>query len=113
MHTAALPARELNSSLSLFQKLLLVNTLREDMLELSVIQFVENALGRRYIEPTNVTLEGCFEDTSPTVPTIFILSPAADPTQLQLAFDMLVCSAPGWPKRGKGDVDVFICAAAA
>ena len=86
MHTAALPARELNSSLSLFQKLLLVNTLREDMLELSVIQFVENALGRRYIEPTNVTLEGCFEDTSPTVPTIFILSPAADPTQLQLTF---------------------------
>jgi dynein heavy chain len=86
MHTKELPSRELQQGLSLFQRLLLCKTLREDTLELSVMHFVEKALGRRFIEPTNVTLTGCFEDSSAYVPTIFILSPGADPTQLQLSF---------------------------
>lgn len=86
MHTQELPARELQQGLSLFQRLLLCKTLREDTLELSVMHFVEQALGRRFIEPTNATLTGCFEDSSAFVPTIFILSPGADPTQLQLSF---------------------------
>jgi dynein heavy chain len=86
MHRLPLPSRELQTNLSLFQRLLVIKTLREDALELSVIHFVEKALGRAFIEPTNATVTGCYEDSAAHVPTVFILSPGADPTQMQLSF---------------------------
>lgn len=86
MHKLPLPNRDLQSSLSLFQRLLLIKTLREDALELAVIHFVEKSLGRSFVEPTNASLQGCFEDSTAHVPTVFILSPGADPTQMHLSF---------------------------
>jgi dynein heavy chain len=85
MYKIALPGRW-GASLSAFQKLLLNCTLRSDVLEQSVVQFVDQQLGRRFVEPAHSTLAECFKESSATIPMLFILSPAADPTTELLAF---------------------------
>ena len=53
------------------------------MLEQAAIHFVEKELGRRFVESANCSLEGLtslYNDSSPFIPIILILSPAADPT---------------------------------
>ena len=73
-------------SMSAFQKLLVLRTLRLDKLVPGISQFVAGELGQRYIEPPPFDLEGTFQDSSSTTPLIFILSPGVDPMLSLLKF---------------------------
>ena len=85
VHQLPLPAAW-TSSLRPFQTLLVQKTLREDRLVLLLTKFVAEQLGRQFVEPAAPTLASSFADSSATVPIIFVLSQAADPTQSLLEF---------------------------
>jgi dynein heavy chain len=65
--------------LSPFQKLCVLRTIRPDKLTRAVQIYVENSMGRRYIEPPPFDLEQCFADSSCVTPLVFVLSPGSDP----------------------------------
>lgn len=66
--------------LTAFQKLLIIKSLRENFLQLSVRNFVSAELGEHYIVSPPFDLVGCFKDSQKTMPLIFVLSAGADPT---------------------------------
>lgn len=41
--------------------------------------FVEENIGRKYVEAAKVEFAKMYEDTSPSIPVFFILSPGVDP----------------------------------
>merc|ERR1711968_99062 len=65
-----------------FLKLLLVRSLRLDRSVLGVKQFIEGTpqTGKRFTEPVTDTIESIYDEMTPMVPVIFLLSPGADPT---------------------------------
>lgn len=62
-----------------FQKLLIVNAVRSEKLVDAVRMFVGAELGAFFVESPPFDLQGVYEDSSSTVPIIFVLSPGADP----------------------------------
>jgi dynein heavy chain len=73
------PFPERWASLSDFQKLLVLRSLRNEKIVPGVQQFVKLKLGHKFIEPPSFDLAGSFEDSSKKSPLIFILSPGVDP----------------------------------
>jgi len=67
------------SSLSLFQKILLLRCIRPDKVTLSIQDFVSEQVGNKFIEPPPFDLQECYKESSTTAPLIFVLSPGADP----------------------------------
>lgn len=80
-----LPASH-NTTVNLFQKLLLVKSLREDKLQQSIAAFVAKKLGPRFAESPAATMEDIYRDLDNATPCIFILSKGADPTAMLLRF---------------------------
>jgi len=78
-----------NQKLSNFQQLLIVKSLRENLLQLVVRSFVEQELGKVYTVSPPFDLKAAFEDSQKTIPLIFVLSAGADPTDalIKLARD--------------------------
>lgn len=74
------------NSLDLFRKLLIVRCLRPDKVVLAIADFVENTLGRKFVEPPPFHLQSCYDDSTPTMPLIFVLSPGSDPFAALLQF---------------------------
>lgn len=66
-----------------FLKLLLVRCMRVDRSILTAKEFLRNTkeMGPTYIEPVTDTIEMVYNDMSPDVPVIFLLSRGADPTE--------------------------------
>ena len=71
-----------NIEIGAFLKLLLVRCLRVDRSILMVKQFLRNTkeMGPMYVEPVTDTIEMVYNEMSPAVPVIFLLSRGADPT---------------------------------
>jgi dynein heavy chain len=69
-----------------FVKLLILKALKPDKLSFAMSNYVAEQLGARFTEVPPLQLQDIFEDTSPTVPTIFVLSSGADPTKMLLDF---------------------------
>lgn len=71
-----------NTEVGVFLKLLLVRCLRVDRSILMAKEFLRNIkeMGRQYVEPVTDTIEMVYNDMSPDVPVIFLLSRGADPT---------------------------------
>uniref|UniRef100_A0A7S4DG85 AAA+ ATPase domain-containing protein n=1 Tax=Lotharella globosa TaxID=91324 RepID=A0A7S4DG85_9EUKA len=69
--------------LSSFHKILILRTLRPDRVVDAIQNYVENepSLGKEFIEPPLFDLAKCFEDSSNTMPLVFILSVGADPVK--------------------------------
>lgn len=65
-----------------FLKLLLIRCMRIDRSILMVKEFLRNTkeMGPSYVEPVTDTIEMVYNDMSPDVPVIFLLSRGADPT---------------------------------
>ena len=80
------------ASIGQFSRMLLVRALREDRTILCVNDFIRGmetldvggfklpALGPKYVQPINETIEMIFPNMSPPVPVIYLLSAGADPT---------------------------------
>jgi hypothetical protein len=68
-------AQPFDSSLSQFQKLLVLRCLRPDRVLAGVRDFVSANLGQRFIEPPPFDLAACFKESSPSTPLVFVLSP--------------------------------------
>ncbi|KAK9840800.1 hypothetical protein WJX81_005500 [Elliptochloris bilobata] len=66
--------------LTSFQRLLVVKALCEEALPAVCGLYVEDALGTEFMTPPPWTLGDVFPATTARTPTIFILSPGADPT---------------------------------
>ncbi|GLC60993.1 hypothetical protein PLESTB_001703700 [Pleodorina starrii] len=69
-----------------FQKVLLLRMLRPDKVVPAVQAFVASSLGARFTEPPPFDLAGSYEESGPTVPLLFVLSPGSDPTAALLQF---------------------------
>ncbi|KAG2436335.1 hypothetical protein HXX76_006644 [Chlamydomonas incerta] len=69
-----------------FEKVLLLRMLRPDKVVPAVQHFVASSLGSKFTEPPPFDLAGSYEESSCTVPLLFVLSPGSDPTAALLQF---------------------------
>ena len=61
------------------QKLCMLRALRPDRITYAVTNYVEEKLGSKYIENRSVPFVESFEESGPSTPIFFILSPGVDP----------------------------------
>ncbi|KAI4877932.1 hypothetical protein NFI96_006510, partial [Prochilodus magdalenae] len=61
------------------QKLIILRAMRPDRMSYALRNFVEESLGSRYVDAGKVEFEKSFEETSPSTPVFFILSPGVNP----------------------------------
>ena len=66
-------------SLSDFQRLMLLRCFRIDRIYRAVEEFVTKCMGEKYVTPPIISFESIFEQSTPTSPIVFILSPGSDP----------------------------------
>ena len=83
-HRATMPARW--SSISSFQKMLLLRCIRPDKVTLAVQDFVISVMGEPFVTPPPFDLPSCYADSNALSPLIFILSPGSDPMSALLKF---------------------------
>ncbi|KAH9281795.1 Dynein heavy chain 6, axonemal [Echinococcus granulosus] len=70
--------------LSLFQKIILVRTMREEEFVAAVTEFVRIQLGRQFVETPSIDLPLVYADMDAATPLVFVLSTGSDPmAQLQ------------------------------
>jgi len=81
----ALPG-EWDKKLNIFEKMVVVKSIRPDKISLAVQNFVTEKIGRQFIEPPTFSIAKSFKDASVTVPLIFVLSPGSDPVADFLRF---------------------------
>ncbi|GMI07902.1 hypothetical protein TrRE_jg5473 [Triparma retinervis] len=79
-----------NNVLNDMQKMCVLRTLRIDKLPESILTFVVNKMGQKYVEPPPFNLPACFADSSLMTPLIFVLTKGSDPTKefYQFAHEM-------------------------
>lgn len=63
-----------------FQKLLIIRCFRVDRVYRAVTKYVIETMGQDFVMPPVVSLDNIFEQSSPQMPVVFILSPGSDPT---------------------------------
>lgn len=65
-----------------WRRFLLIRSLRPDRTILAVREFIRKIplIGEKYVEPVTDTMEMIFDESTPYVPVIFLLSVGADPT---------------------------------
>nr|XP_026486610.1 dynein beta chain, ciliary [Vanessa tameamea] len=61
------------------QRLCMLRALRPDRMTYAVATYIEEKMGARYVENRTVEFSKSFEETSPTTPIFFILSPGVNP----------------------------------
>lgn len=71
---------DLEDKLSLFEKLLLVRSIREDRTLLCVADYVVDVLGKRYVDSRPLDLRLLQQDSDKFTPMIVLLTMGADPT---------------------------------
>ncbi|KAL0227411.1 hypothetical protein P9112_014735 [Eukaryota sp. TZLM1-RC] len=78
--TLTLPEPFASANLSVFNKLLLVRSLREDRAMLVAQDYIKNVLGPRFVESASSTIESTFAESTCSTPLIYLLSLGADPS---------------------------------
>ncbi|XP_037532275.1 dynein heavy chain 11, axonemal [Nematolebias whitei] len=66
---------------SSLQKLIILRTLRPDRMTYALKKFVEESLGTKYVETDRLDFDKLYEDSGPSTPMFFILSPGVHPLQ--------------------------------
>ncbi|CAH1639911.1 unnamed protein product [Spodoptera littoralis] len=61
------------------QRLCMLRALRPDRMTYAVAAYIEEKMGAKYVENRTVEFSKSFEETSPTTPIFFILSPGVNP----------------------------------
>jgi dynein heavy chain len=62
-------------------KLLVIQALRPDRLVHAISTFVRNEIGSKFLVARRIRLSKVYEDSSPQVPILFLLSPGVDPVK--------------------------------
>ena len=76
-HQAEMPVEDnLKDGLA---KMIILRMLRMDKLTNSIQDYVGSSLGQRFIEPQSTDLAEVFDESSPTMPLIYVLSTGTDP----------------------------------
>lgn len=60
----------------------MLRALRPDRMTYAIATFIEEKLGARYVEARTVEFAKSFEETSPSTPIFFILSPGVNPLKV-------------------------------
>ncbi|XP_029341080.1 dynein heavy chain 6, axonemal [Acyrthosiphon pisum] len=68
-----------NTKLNSFEKLMIIKAFKEEKLIFAITNYISTELGKTFIESPGVSLHVLYNDTSSTIPLIFILSPGSDP----------------------------------
>ncbi|XP_019622649.1 PREDICTED: dynein heavy chain 6, axonemal-like [Branchiostoma belcheri] len=68
-----------NDRLTSFQKVIMVKCFMEEKVVFAVTDFVTENLGKQFVESPPIDLATLYQDTTPSVPLIFILSTGSDP----------------------------------
>ncbi|XP_018050925.1 PREDICTED: dynein heavy chain 10, axonemal [Atta colombica] len=63
-----------------FEKLMLIRCFRIDRIYRGITNYIIKIMGKQYITPPHVSFDMIFEESTPTMPVVFILSPGSDPT---------------------------------
>lgn len=79
-HLAPLPRRW--NSMDSLQKICILRAIRADKVPESVLLYVIETMGRRYVEPPPFDLSSCFKDATVYTPLIFVLSKGSGITLL-------------------------------
>ncbi|XP_044053526.1 dynein axonemal heavy chain 10 isoform X1 [Siniperca chuatsi] len=66
-------------NLSAFQKLLLLRCFRVDRVYRAVTDYVTVTMGEKYVQPPVISFDAIYEQSTPSSPIVFILSPGSDP----------------------------------
>lgn len=69
-----------NKNISPFQLLMLLRCFRVDRVYRAVGNYITEVMGQEYIMPPVISLDNIYDQSSPTTPVVFILSPGSDPT---------------------------------
>lgn len=67
---------------TIIQRLCMLRALRPDRMTYAIAAFIEEKLGPRYVEGRTVEFAKSFEETSPSTPIFFILSPGVNPLKV-------------------------------
>jgi dynein heavy chain len=59
--------------------MIILKTIRPDRVLFSATQFILEKIGEYYTNPPSMQMEKIFEDSTKTIPVIFILAPGVDP----------------------------------
>lgn len=59
--------------------MIVLRCLRPDKMESAVGKFVNNKLGKNFVQPPAFDLNKSYMDSNSTIPLVFVLSPGADP----------------------------------
>eukprot|EP01135_Chromosphaera_perkinsii_P002036 Nk52_evm83s215 gene=Nk52_evmTU83s215 len=84
-HHTSLPG-EWEDKLDLFQRMIVVKCIRADKVVPFTQLYVEEKMGKKFIEPPAFDIRKSYNDSSAIIPLIFILSPGADPMASLLKF---------------------------
>ncbi|XP_019220092.2 LOW QUALITY PROTEIN: dynein heavy chain 11, axonemal [Oreochromis niloticus] len=66
-------------NMSSLQRLIILRALRPDRMTYTLRKFVEESMGAKYVDSARLEFEKLFEDSGPSTPVFFILSPGVDP----------------------------------
>nr|XP_031841739.1 dynein heavy chain 10, axonemal [Nomia melanderi] len=69
-----------SSKLKPFEKLMLIRCFRVDRVYRGIINYISEIMGEQYVTPPHVSFDMILEQSTPTMPVVFILSPGSDPT---------------------------------
>ncbi|XP_072525468.1 dynein axonemal heavy chain 12 isoform X2 [Salminus brasiliensis] len=72
--------------LSDFQKMIIYRCLRPDKIEPAITNYVADKLGKKFVEPPPFDLSKSYNDSTSTIPLVFVLSSGADPMASLLKF---------------------------
>ncbi|TNN78389.1 Dynein heavy chain 11, axonemal [Liparis tanakae] len=64
---------------SSLQKLIIFKALRPDRMTYTLRNFVEESMGAKYVDAARLEFDQLYEDSGPSTPVFFILSPGVDP----------------------------------
>lgn len=68
-----------DSGLGLFQKMMVIRCIRFDKVVSMISDYVSERMGSKFVEPLEFNLSNFFEESSPSIPLVFILSQGSDP----------------------------------
>ncbi|KAF7996760.1 hypothetical protein HCN44_002406 [Aphidius gifuensis] len=69
-----------SKKLGTFQKLMLLRCFRVDRVYCGVVKYISEIMSDEFITPSNISFDMIHEQSTPTMPVVFILSPGSDPT---------------------------------